>query len=238
MDRSAPPAGDAPPVYAANGGGAATGATSTNGAPVDAQHVEGVGAPWYSRLTSPADIVALPTEGSRHCSRNVCWCSAGFWPTHMNDAAVGPDAARIVADPGASALVPPTDASIMRTCTSSPSNVPLICTVKFCASEVLHAHPRDVRPRGGRGGHGSRDRGPVETRCPRAGNGRRAAAPIGDPHGDEHDERETDGERCAILLHLDPPDVRPGERAPTGLPMDSRSIFLRNRGTGIACRDG
>jgi hypothetical protein len=59
----------------------------------------------------------------------------------VNDAAVGPDAARIVVDPGASALVPPTDASVMRTCTSLPSNVPLICTVKFCARKSFTLIP-------------------------------------------------------------------------------------------------
>jgi len=59
----------------------------------------------------------------------------------VTDEAVGPDAARIVVEPGARVLVPPIEASTTRTCTSLPSNVPLTCTAKFWARKSFTLIP-------------------------------------------------------------------------------------------------
>ena len=155
---------------------------------------------------SPASIVLLPLDAKRHCSRKVCWCSAGFCPTHVNEKAVGPEPTPTVVDPGSRGLVPPIEVSRTRTWGWLPSNVPLTWTAKFCASVSFtiipgtFVHVVEVVVAGDVTAAQSRH----DARVP--GTEERAGDPVGDPHRYEHDDREDDPDpRATLLLHLDPP---------------------------------
>jgi len=87
-------------------------------------------------------MVDVPGVRRLHCRWKVCWCSAGFVPTHVKEkGSTIPERGWTEVAPGSRVKVPPTDVSRSLVRKPAPLNVPLTCTEKFSASVAVTVMP-------------------------------------------------------------------------------------------------